>query len=763
MMFSFLPPLPCHTRGTHLSDDPGESRHIILKLPPWDSPTTINWEPLEPPSPYRPVIRQNAYPSVAKRLQRFKPSDGNAAEKIVTPRCLSTGETTPREMTYEEELACKGRLLKEESEARDVLVFSEQREWTQLWVDFLQRNCVLLEVDIQSAEEEARTASERDEERRRMCYTIEMESTLSRIQKRLQDAMQKKTAEIMPMYKDGRNCIMEKEKGELSDLLEWFRKNCPFGMQLPAFLGGQRRRLCPKKPTGRYGAARSTRGRGPPTSTRNKAVPTNATTTEVDKWPDVFPEPSYMAEGKQAWQEIKNLRYAERKTCSSTQETENMEVAAREEILAAEAVAWLPIMALGVDDYYEAKRRMQQREKTELAAVEEKLEELEKREAIMERLENEALAKGFEYKVIAKNEAAGMGDIGICEAATVETEHDVNVKEEGAVMQELKACKDVAESSMNSEDSEIKNETARISDLKKREDVAEQLEIEDTLMNLESAQIGDLKKRESVEQLEIEDTEIKNEAVLIEDLKRRETVAEQLEIDDAEIKNEAARLADLKKREALAEQLETALMQREDEASARIAAAVLAGSSAVSAVANNNQRSEAAATHSATEADEASSSWGSDSNGVPHHPMLNVVLGIAVERDPFVGLRNPALAALGEAECVHAACEGDSAGRAACALARARHVPFCPAYLVHGLWRPRSICEDANSSGSCETRDGGVAALKGSEVVERGRLLAEQIAAVWALYQQAAAEAAAASNTKCGELCYKGVHMSNNF
>ncbi|ESL09330.1 hypothetical protein TRSC58_02949 [Trypanosoma rangeli SC58] len=362
----------------------GDFKCPLLNLPSWDQPALINWEPLEPPSPFLPIVQKRAYPSVVSGMLRAAVSPGTPVREASADSPGVAGAETPRDITFEEEEMAQRCLFTEETSARQCIVFSEQFESTRLWVDVLHCISVLLEVDILSAEEEARSAYEREEDRLRMCYIIEMKTVGSRIQKRLEDEMRRKISQLMPLHKEGLTSIMQEEAGELAQLLEWFRTKRPFGMRLPAFLGGEPRRMQPRKPVGGRNVTR--RGRG----SRTFVPKVQATArSELDSWPDVFPEPSYLEEGRMVWAFIKSLRYGQRKSCTSKKEVEEQEAAAREEILAEEASKWFPMIALAVDEYHEAKRRTQERDQAEIIAIEERLEELQKRSAILEKLEEE--------------------------------------------------------------------------------------------------------------------------------------------------------------------------------------------------------------------------------------------------------------------------------------------------------------------------------------------------------------------------------------
>ncbi|RNF04797.1 hypothetical protein TraAM80_04923 [Trypanosoma rangeli] len=372
----------------------GNFKCPMLNLPSWDQPALINWEPLEPPSPFLPVVQRRAYPSVVSGMLRAAVSP-RAPEREATADSPGAAEAeTPREVTFEEEEMAQRCLFNEETSARQCIVFAEQFESTRLWVEVLHCISVILEVDILSAEEEARSTYEREEDRLRMCYIIEMKTVGNRIQKRQEDEMRRKFTQLIPLHKEGFTSILQEEAGELAQLLDWFRTNRPFGMRLPTFLSGEPRRMQPRKPTG--GRNVTYRGRG----SRTFVPKVQATArSELDSWPDVFPEPSYLEEGRMVWALVKSLRYGQRKSCTSKNEVEEQEAAAREEILAEEAGKWLPMIALAVDECHEAKRRTQERDKAETIAIGERLEELQKRTALLEKLEEED-AIGWEKAAI---------------------------------------------------------------------------------------------------------------------------------------------------------------------------------------------------------------------------------------------------------------------------------------------------------------------------------------------------------------------------
>ncbi|RNF14961.1 uncharacterized protein Tco025E_05644 [Trypanosoma conorhini] len=656
----------------------GDFKCPLLKLPLWDQPALINWEPLEPPSPYLPVVQKRAYPSVVSGMLRAAlASRSPEREAHASTPALAVAEA-PQEMTFEEEAAAQRRLFTEESEARETIVFAEQFESTRLWVEVLHCISVILEVDIPSAEEEARSAYEREENRLRMCYLIEMDTVGRCIKKRLEEAMRRSISQLMPSHKEGRTSIMNEEAGELAGILDWFKKKRPFGMRLPACLGGEQRRMQPRKPVGGHRVTH--RGRG----SRN-LVPKVQTKVcpELESWPDVFPEPSYMEEGRMAWASVKSSRYGQLKGRTSVKDVVEQEGAAREGLLAEEAGKWLPIIALAVDEQHEAMQQAQKRERAEKVAMEEKLEELQKRDAILAKLENEDAVER-EMSAIKQLERR---EAGVEDAAAVE--HEI------AVVRQLQE----REASLENEDA-VTHEIAAIKLLKERE---ASLENEDAVMH-EIAAIKQLQEREFRFQAQ---------------LNRADNT--------------------LAKAEPGALQLHGP-----------------AGGDGVGHDSDLESRKELDAR------DEKSSSWDSDSNGPPLYPMLNIVLSTALERDSYAGLHNPGFAALAEAECLLAACEGRNAGSAAQAFVSASRMPLCPIYLMQGLWWSCNSTGEATGPGAAHVVGEDAPHLHGLvklEAASRSVFLRDQIAAVWKLYQQAAQEASTISGTKYGEIYYVGVRM----
>ncbi|EKF33267.1 hypothetical protein MOQ_002871 [Trypanosoma cruzi marinkellei] len=585
----------------------------MLRLPSWDQPALINWEPLEPPSPYLPVVQKRAYPSVVSNLVRAVSMSRNMGKIAVMDPPEAAGAESSQEMSFVEEEAAQLRLFKEETEERETVIFSEQFESTRLWVDFLRGISILLEVDIQSAEEDVRSIYEREESRRRMCYMIEKDTVARLIQKRLDDEMRKKISNLMPSYEEGRRNIVGEEVKELEEILDWFKKKRPFGMRLPMFLGGERRRVHPKKPTGRDKKASDGRRHANRFTNSPPTVP-----SELDTWPDAFPEVSYLEEGRKAWSYIKMMAYSQEKSISSTEEIEELEKAARIEVFAQEAGKWLSIMALSVNEYYEAKKLAKIRDSEEWIIMEEQLKEMRRREAILARLENEAA--------------------------------------------------------------------------------------------------------------------LDSERIMIEELKERERRWTQQgdENENRFAKNEAE------------------MQQPHDPASG----------------AGINQLQDVEPCTDAVARDEEKDLWDIDSEGQPLYPMLGVVLHSALERDSYAGLRSPFLSALAEAQCMLAASEGRSAGNAAEILASASCVPFCPVYLVQGLWWSYTSVNKAKCPAAADDVEEKVAQvhrLMSLETEARLALLMDQMTAVWGLYQQAAEEASIISNTSCGDVYYVGVRTPNDF
>ncbi|PBJ70611.1 hypothetical protein BCY84_18316 [Trypanosoma cruzi cruzi] len=585
----------------------------MLRLPSWDQPALINWEPLEPPSPYLPVVQKRMYPSVVSGLFGTVSMSRSMEKSELMNQPEAAVAEPSHEMRFVEERAAQLRLFKEETEERETIIFSEQLESTRLWVGFLRGVSILLQVDIQSAEEEVRGIYEREEGRQRMCYMIEKDTVARLIRQRMEDDMRKRLSNLMPSYEEVRKSIVGEEAKELEEILDWFKKKRPFGMRLPMFLGGERGRINPKKPAGRNTKARGGRRQANSFSKHQPNVH-----SEMDSWPDAFPEVSYLEEGRRAWSYIKMIKYTQEKGISSTEEIEEPETAARVEIFAQEAGEWLSIMARFVNEYYKAKKLAQERDMEELIMMEEQLKEMQRREAILARLENEA-----------------------------------SIDCEQIMLEELK--------------------------------------------DLES---------QWMEQGNEEDNNF------------------------AENKTE--------------------VRQRHDPASS----------------AGICQPQDVGPCTDAVARDEENGLWDIDSEGPPLYPMLGVVFLSALERDSYAGLRTPFLSALAEAQCMLAACEGRSAGIAAEIFASASCVPFCPVYLVQGLWWSYTSGHKAKCPGVANDAEENVAQLHGLVSLEteaRLELLMDQMAEAWKLYQKAAEEASIISNTSRGEVYYVGVRMPINF
>nr|CCD16911.1 unnamed protein product [Trypanosoma congolense IL3000] len=382
--------LPFIANGFRVDDSPGRTVNnepSTVVSHPCGRFSTVKLDRLNPPSPYKPTLPPRRYPLIFQSLPRLN-STSNGRFGTVTLDLMSFGmkkNMTAREASYEFEYMCFLNLVKEEKMHREDIIFEEQRVSTHYWVKYLEEASVYLSTDVRFKEEEMRNVIEREEERRRMCYIIEMTSAVEHIQKRLEISVEKALLQIMPLYLKDRDALMETEEQCVRGILNWFKEKKPFNMLLPAFLKEESKMLRQEKlPT------LSDAGHARTVASRKRYY---AATPMKRASPNSILEDSFMEAGRKAWKEEKERIYRKKRAVWDRSGILESETAARDGVIREERFEWKSLEAIALNSMYDVKLIHRQKEDELRRQEEEKQAEMEKRKTIFAKLEREEAEK----------------------------------------------------------------------------------------------------------------------------------------------------------------------------------------------------------------------------------------------------------------------------------------------------------------------------------------------------------------------------------
>lgn len=785
-------------------------------LPSWDQPAVIKLDPINPPSPYRPSLPRHRYPTVLESLPRVS---GVRAEASARPGLHSfgtKGTVKPDESLFEYEYACVLNICKREKESREDIIFEEQRISVRLWVDYLAEAGIHLSNDICLREEEARNLIEREEERRYMCFFIEMTSTADNMQRRFEANLRKQIEEIMPDYKRMRETAVEEEKQDLKTLLTWFKDNRPFNMILPSFLFEEdknRRRLPPSL---------CKRKLKPVTNTRSKRYD-SIHTSNKDNSTDRFLEEAFLEEGRRAWRVEKQRGFAGHRMTLKINDINNEEVATRDDIIMEELLQRVAFDTAAIASMCDVKMKVAKRRTQEAKMEKELLIEEEKRKAILDKLKEEAILKGENelnmclldeptekemqlVNAIQHKQAESVSppvedrnceklseEVSPCgkytnlnsqeehEALQTLIEFENNLRHggggapdcratagdsdskcggvspagrlEGRSQQRLSLPLERASSAALTLKTSCESEAfkefqasirSRDSSASKRTDIAISVEDERVILDVLKVFEDSARMRENMSPEDRHVAEcVRNVVCAPNGSKGRDT--------DVKSSGDAtATQTELVR--SLEEEHEILNLLMEQELKLQVANDAefrrrLSGGGVKDCMFQRG-----------TPVGVCCGETPSTSPDSAMFPMLNIVLSIAAERDPYVMLGNSALSALGEAECTIAASAGRKVGEIARVFAQAQYTPLCPVYLLRGLW-----CTESSTGSSLDSEDVEelTVQLLQWEARERNEIIHTQIDTIWELYNKAAKEASCLTNTGCGDVYYVGVRIHN--
>nr|CCC54094.1 conserved hypothetical protein, fragment [Trypanosoma vivax Y486] len=814
-----LPPISLSVAHINRRSSPSDAREDVVSLPSCErSPRSYRME-IKPPSPYHPIVPPSRYPYVVGSLPRVLVQMGGSDLEVCRRAQKPAYPRAPRSMSFEQEYIFARRIVQEEAEARTSVTCEEQRESTKIWLKFLEYVVNVLNGNIEQDEFDGRCAVERAEDAQRMCILIEMTAVATCIKKRFCVAIEERLNELMPTYMELRATIEKDEASSFVELCTLFRRKKPFLERAPRLLMPDK-----KSSQSELKPSPGTRTSPPrPFSTLGelKTPPHPTATNELF---NDFLDRSCIEEGRKAWH-LQEQLYSACECLRSVNDIVEMEAAARQEIISGELKERFFAEGVCVDSRVEAKHKLKLRESAEVRRNCELLNELRKREAIFQRLSDDTSDKRMpavegiipspktpaerrvsvssscrskEYGVVQALSSVQRqnGDHTVCtlrmgdhqckddgpSSDVSQSGHCVHglvdvVKEQGdnKVMNNTGGAAD-GESFVHNSAAHVEGNTldnpileslyveyvsSWLQGLRRREAPLQQSNIYllaaegvDVSVNQECLWLKDLRDVEAVLQ------HVRN--ALPESMSKDISVMEEFEwlngISEAEhaicltanvfpliggantLEEEYKWLSEMRYFEdTLMRSVETCLNMQNTSSGG-----VCCFSPACTSV---TMRSD-----SDTDTDSSQSSI---------FPTLNIVLGTVLERNPYAILRNPLLAALGEAECTQADAEGRSASGVARAFAVAQNMPLCLLYLKRGLWMTEKGFADTLSSSNSVVDDAAAVQLLQAESARRATIINSQIEKVWALYREAAMDASRLTGTGEGELFYIGLHISS--
>ncbi|CAG9580285.1 conserved hypothetical protein [Leishmania major strain Friedlin] len=284
-----------------------------------------------------------------------------------------------------------------EENMRNHLLAGEEVAFTNLMIEALQARAELLAGD-EAAELVIRDAQKRAQERQAMMKEIEKTVALRLHDERMAQLLAMEFEALLPAHGAGCERILREEAADLGEVFRWHKENRPLGagcfIEAPvedSRLTDARRgtgaakflesRLALAKGSRRASCARSSRvylaqllQKG--TSSRCSAAALGPLAVAAGEAPaslldgtlPVMDEALFQEEGRARLQAAKDQRYLALRGLRAVSDIRQAAAAAREKVLAEEAMCWMQIARLEVDGIYAAQEATRERKKREASA-----------------------------------------------------------------------------------------------------------------------------------------------------------------------------------------------------------------------------------------------------------------------------------------------------------------------------------------------------------------------------------------------------------